>query len=270
MALRSDANHSLSAWLRGQHEAKSAMPVLTSMGLEELTASLPTYRVSEKLLLLLRSIERQTEIAGKPVFVVPEHDCALAWCSTAEEFNFLLASLVQRGFVVSGDVPEANLLEDSFAHDVTITVAGWEHLEKQDHASVFSNQAFVAMWFDASMKPAYDLGIHPALKRAGFGAYRVDATPHLDRIDVKIMAEIKNSRFLVADVTGQRQGVYFEAGYALGLGLPVFWCVREDELSKVHFDTKQYNHIVWQTEAELADKLHDYVVAIVGHGSAKP
>jgi hypothetical protein len=33
------------------------------------------------------------------------------------------------------------------------------------------------------------------------------------------MAEIQKSRFVVADYTGQRNGVYFEVGFAVGLGL---------------------------------------------------
>jgi len=85
---------------------------------------------------------------------------------------------------------------------------------------------------------------------------------------LKIVTEIKNSRFLVADVTLQRPGVYFEAGYALGLGLPVFWCVRSDDLKNVHFDTRQYNHIVWETEQQLADQLYLFVTALIGKGAA--
>lgn len=66
----------------------------------------------------------------------------------------------------------------------------------------------------------------------------------------------------------QRPGVYFEAGYALGLGIPVFWCVRSDDLANVHFDTRQYNHIVWENERQLAEQLYLYVSAIVGKGTA--
>jgi nucleoside 2-deoxyribosyltransferase len=76
----------------------------------------------------------------------------------------------------------------------------------------------------------------------GYTAYRVDEEPHSDNIIFRIMAEIKNSRFVVADVTEQKNGVYFEAGYALGLGLPVIWTVRKDDAKNVHFDTAQYNH----------------------------
>lgn len=62
--------------------------------------------------------------------------------------------------------------------------------------------------------------------------HRVDKEPHIDRIDAKIIADIKDSLFLVADVTRQKQGVYFEAGFALGLKLPVISSVREDDLKK--------------------------------------
>jgi len=59
----------------------------------------------------------------------------------------------------------------------------------------------------------------------------------------------------VGDFTVDRGGIYFEAGYALGLGLPVIWLVREDELAKVHFDNRQYNFVAWRDGAleELRD-----------------
>lgn len=90
--------------------------------------------------------------------------------------------------------------------------------------------------------------------------------PHVDRIDTKIITEIKNSRFIVADVTEQKHGVYFEAGYALGLGLPVIWCVCKDHLPNVHFDTRQYNHIVWESEYDLKEQLYNFICAIIGKG----
>ena len=124
------------------------------------------------------------------------------------------------------------------------------------------------MAFAPELRSAWDDGIKLALSNSRYRPYRVDAEEHLDRIDAKIITEIRNSRFLVADVTLQRPGVYFEAGFAIGLGLPVVWCVRKDDLKNVHFDTRQYNHVVWETEAELAKELYHRVVATLGHGTA--
>ena len=78
------------------------------------------------------------------------------------------------------------------------------------------------------------------------------------------VTEITNSRFVLADVTNQRPGVYFEAGYAMGLGLPVIWSVREDDLRNAHFDTRQYNHIVWKDADDLEQQFYNRVSAVIG------
>ncbi len=41
----------------------------------------------------------------------------------------------------------------------------------------------------------------------------------------------------------------------MGLGRPVIFTCRNDELNQAHFDTRQYNHIAWDTPAELREKL---------------
>jgi nucleoside 2-deoxyribosyltransferase len=139
-------------------------------------------------------------------------------------------------------------------------------LDAVARSPVLSHQGFVAMSFADELKRAWTVGIEPAIREAGYAPYRVDNDPHIDRIDAKITAKIRESKFLVADVTGQRQGVYFEAGLANGLNLPVFWCVRDDDLPNVHFDTRQYRHIVWKTEEELAVELRNLLVAVLGKG----
>ena len=125
------------------------------------------------------------------------------------------------------------------------------------------------MWFSNDFLEAWKGGFAPAIASAGYEPYRVDQEPHIDRIDAKIVAEIRNSRFLVADVTGHRQGVYFEAGYATGLGRPVIWTVRKDDLENVHFDTRQYNHVVWEEPEDLSEQLFDLIRAVIGVGSRR-
>jgi hypothetical protein len=72
----------------------------------------------------------------------------------------------------------------------------------------------------------------------------------------------------VADFTGQRGGVYFEAGFALGLGQQVIWLCRKDVLNDVHFDTRQYNYITWEIDKlqELARALTLRIEATIGRG----
>jgi hypothetical protein len=63
-----------------------------------------------------------------------------------------------------------------------------------------------------------------------------------------------------------RGGVYFEAGFAQGLGIPVIWTCRSDQISHVHFDTRQFNHILWTTPEDLKVRLFNRIGAVVGLG----
>jgi hypothetical protein len=80
------------------------------------------------------------------------------------------------------------------------------------------------------------------------------------------MAEIRRSRFVVADYTGQRAGVYFEAGFALGLGLTVIPTCQADEIGKLHFDIRHLNTLTWNTPSELCDALTKRIRAVIGTG----
>lgn len=256
----------ISAWIRERTELVVDVPEINTHTLKEVEQALPNYHVAEKQLLLLRVFERKTAFPGQAIAVTPQFDYPLAWAAGEEEFLYLLRSLSDRGLVRRTD-GHPNL-EDSFFFKVEITSDGWSFLDQHARNAAISDQVFVAMSFKPELNSAWVNGISPALVKAQFRPYRVDAEPHIDRIDTKIITEIKNSRFLVADVTQQRPGVYFEAGYALGLGIPVFWCVRTDDLKNVHFDTRQYNHIVWENVEQLADQLYLYVSAVVGKGTA--
>jgi nucleoside 2-deoxyribosyltransferase len=255
----------LSAWVRDRNERSDDIPQITTDILKELQTGLPDYTPRQKQIILLQNIERKTEYPGKGVLIVPDYDTPLAWASTREEFVYYMESLIGRGLlkvIDSGGVAKINDLIFS----AIITADGWDYLEKQERHIEERTQAFVAMSFSEDLKSFWEGPISNAIKRAGYKPCRVDAGPHSDRIDVKIIAEIKNSRFLIADFTEHKQGVYFEAGYALGLGLPVIWCVRKDHLEKAHFDTRQYNHIVWETKEELENQLYNFICVIIGRG----
>lgn len=93
---------------------------------------------------------------------------------------------------------------------------------------------------------------------------------HLNKIDDEIIAEIRRSKFLIADFTegdtGARGGVYYEAGFAHGLNIPVIFTCRSDTFSKVHFDTRQYPHIIWDTPEQLSKRLVRRICAVIGTG----
>ena len=187
---------------------------------------------------------------------------ALAWSESASvlDTHFLLEYLESMGWVK----PYSN------AHRVT--VAGYRRLAEAK-TNVDSGQAFVAMWFGDEMNAAYEKGIEPAIVDAGYKPMRIDRKQDVVKIDDEIIAEIRRSRFLVADFTqgedGARGGVYFEAGFAFGLNIPVIYLCREGSINKIHFDTRQYHHIAWSSPEELCKDLKNRILALIGEGPGR-
>ena len=151
---------------------------------------------------------------------------------------------------------------------VAMTVEGTVHLAELETVNAASSQAFVAMWYDKSLDAAWKDAIKPAIEITGYKAVRIDEEKFLNKIDEQILDEIKKSRFVVADFTqgpdGARGGVYFEAGFALGIGIPVIFTCRKNSFSEIHFNTRQYPHIVWENPAQLRDRLTSHIPAVIG------
>lgn len=83
----------------------------------------------------------------------------------------------------------------------------------------------------------------------------------------EIFYEIKNSKFVVVDVTEQNYGAYYEAGYAQALGKEVIVCCRKEIFdnpdTKPHFDIAQKSMILWVTEDDLKTRLINRIKATV-------
>lgn len=254
-------NRKLSAWIREQNERREQVRFTKKGMIERIAASVPDYRPSEKQVRLLKAIERRSGYPGQKATLNLDFDFPLAYAKDRGEFSFYLQALKERGLISVGAQDPANNMR------VKVTPDGWDYLDRHTSDLEEKTQGFVAMSFSDEMRPMWTDAIEPAIRHAGYTAYRVGEEPHSDNIIFRIMAEIKNSRFVVADVTEQKNGVYFEAGYALGLGLPVIWCVRKDDAKNVHFDTAQYNQIRWESAQELQEGLFDYICAIIGKRS---
>lgn len=187
----------------------------------------------------------------------------LAWSDSIKikEVRYLLDVLAE----------EAAITRTSTVGSLSIVVSPKGYARFSEHNNQASyDQAFVAMWFNQSVDDAYEYGIEAALRDCGYRPMRIDRKEHINKIDDEIVAEIKRSKFVVADFTSEpdkpRGGVYFEAGYAMGMGIPVVWTCQEDLIGQVHFDTRQFNHIVWKDPAELAEKLKNRILATIGQG----
>jgi hypothetical protein len=220
-----------------------------SIGIEEVLAQTPSTVAGKQdaLLVALSILLRPGEFRDTTAV-----DASFAYSVTVEELSFFVNQLQEAGFLTPGAGNRAR-----------ITTPGWARAEELKRGGVVSRRAFVAMWFADEMKPVYQEAIAPAIEAAGYEPRQVSFLEYNDDINDRILAEIRGARFTVADFTGNRPGVYLEAGFAMGLGRVVIWTVHEDHLKGVHFDARNRNHIVWSTPAELKERLHYRILATV-------
>ena len=265
--LDNHARAHLTSWLIEQRRLGEERPEITDETIERAKQrrDLPIYERADRLLLFLKRIE--PSLGQTCRLRDDEFLSAHAWTEsrTAGEreiddyLKFFLSFLETRDWI-----------EVLGYNAYSLTVDGYAHLEELEHQDTGSSQAFVAMWFDGVMKDVQEEGLLPAIRDAGYAPILINRKEHVNKIDDEIIAEIRRSRFIVADFThgddGARGGVYYEAGFAHGLGIPVIFTCRKNVFEKVHFDTRQYNHIVWETPKELRDSLANRIAAVVGDG----
>lgn len=228
---------------------------LTTHTLPALLAGLPNPATHEKAGILLLSFARLHPKPGGPAFRFDEvREYSLACARDDQEALFFLAGL-----------QAANLISSQGERRYAITHTGWAEAARLAAGTpATSKRCFVALRFREDMLAVYESGIAPAIERAGFEPRIANEPKHNEQIDARIVAEIRQARFVVADVTYAPTGVYFEAGYALGHGRQVIWTCREDrEKEDMHFDTRQYNHILWQDADHLRKELYVRIVATI-------
>jgi len=207
----------------------------------------------------LLTISQQQKRLDRYLEVDVGKDYPLIFARDGEEFGYVLEMLAKRGWL---EPPEDATFGDP-PHSYRLTPEGWQAVEQLRRTQRDSDQAFVAMWFDPNLNQAWEEGFKPALEATGFTPLRVDSLEYNGKIDDRIVAEIRRSGLLVADFTGNRGGVYFEAGFARGLGMPVIHTCRDTHIDAVHLDTRQYNHIVWANPEDLKQKLINRIEATI-------
>ena len=230
---------------------------------------------------LLSYCVSNTKIAGEMLAIGCEGERTDTGEWRESESPSILATMARTESVESGEIPFlASYLADngwikgsigSRCMEFKVLVPGYRRIESRI-VNPDKFQAFVAMWFHDSMQDVFLNGIFMGIHDAGYVPFRIDIKEHSNKIDDEIIAEIRRSRFLVADFThgsdGARGGVYFEAGFAKALGLPVIFSCRRDMKDKLHFDTRQFNHILWEKPDDLREMLSNRIQSVLGRGPA--
>lgn len=164
------------------------------------------------------------------------------------EAAFILDYLVSEGFIEH----QGNVFR--------LTPKGYSRVDALQKNTSNGRLVLVAMKFGDDTLVLRE-SIREGIENAGYIAIFIDEVQHNEFITPELLKYIRDSKFVVVDLTHQNNGAYFEEGYAMGLGKPVIQLCQKD--TKLHFDIAQKNTIIWDTEEEIPTRLENRIRATI-------
>ena len=191
---------------------------------------------------------------GDRFSLYPNQLCATLGTKYREQSRWVLEEALARGLIA------CQLIHDTWTdwsmEDATMTAKGWEHRDQRLRNGAGSRHAFMAMDFNQTeLWQLFANHLKPAVAQTGFDLRTTDHDQKTaGLIDNRMRVEIRTSRFVVCDLTHGNRGAYWEAGFAEGIGRPVFYICRHDVRSSTdkavrpHFDAEHQSIVAWNPE----------------------
>ena len=191
---------------------------------------------------IIRGIGNEISKSGKPI----------RQFSIDDDFSAqLIEELMGKGLVKFGDKLLLDGGEAMFL-SLNLTLEGWERYEAEKRGKLAGNYGFVAMQFnDPNLDPFVQEVVKPAVKKGtGYDLVDLREVSRAGVIDNIMRVQIRNAAFIIADLSHDNLGAYWEAGYAEGLGKPVIYiCERSKfEEKRTHFDTNHCTTVLWSRD----------------------
>ncbi len=174
----------------------------------------------------------------------------------ANGVEYILKYLIENERIFS----QGNFFSDKTGYSGLMSFKGWDRYFELQHSNKDSRLAFMAMQYDnQTLQKIYNDVIIQSVRDTGFEIRKLDDVKRAGLIDDKLRVEIRRSKFIIADLTDENRGAYWEAGFAEGLGMQVIYICEEGKFKKEkpHFDTNHHLTVIWNDTPEGLKKFAD-------------
>ena len=196
---------------------------------------------------LIRFVGDTFSRTGKDLDKLPNKIDLIIGSVSLESAYQLATELVDKGLLTSSK-PTSELPVSS----VNLKLEGWDQYGAERRGRFHGDYGFLAMKFDGQLDRFMTNVVKPTVdKETGYKLRDLREVSKAGLIDNIMVTTIRDSRFVIVDLTHDNHGAYWEAGYAEGLGKPVIYiCNMEKFKDKgTHFDTNHYTTVLWSGDS---------------------
>ncbi len=266
------ANRVDGAWARPRAEMSAWIlrnpNVLISSDVLEDLLSLPASPLLERVSRLMTLVERVTDYLSQEVELSERRLQGVSSSVHGEELGALLSYVRSRGWIAV-DLPSAGCaLPDRLR--VRLTSEGLIELDGKRARFTRLSHACIAMGGDEALEDAYVRGTETAIRLAGYEPVGLPRTPEEGLPDDAVAAAIRGCRFVVIDATLKHESLFYVAGFAAALKLPIIWTCREDVREGLPAGVLQPACILWSSAEDLRDRLTSRIKSLLGIGPITP
>ena len=176
---------------------------------------------------LIRYIGDEVSRSGEPINSLPGLKAIID--APSEMFaTQLVKELSTKGIIEIGR--STGTMQGTGFGQVNLTLDGWERYEAEKRGTCKGKYGFIAMQFHNSELDAFvnDI-VKPAVKDGiGYDLVNMNDIARAGIIDNIMRNQIRDAAFVIADLTHNNPGAYWEAGYAEGLGKPVIYICKKE------------------------------------------
>ena len=139
-------------------------------------------------------------------------------------------------------------------YNVDLTLSGWDLYQQEKQGKLSGDYGFIAMQFNNEILDRFvQENLREIIKNElGYDLHDMRNVARAGIIDNIMRTEIRDAAFVLADLTHNNPGAYWEAGYAEGLGKPVIYLCEQNKFEEysTHFDTNHCTTVLWNIEPE--------------------
>lgn len=182
----------------------------------------------------------------------------------ADGAEYILKHLLEKEEIFS----KGDYWRDKKGFSGVMSFKGWDRFDELQRSNKDSRLAFMAMKYDdTTLEKIFNEVIKGAVLKTGFEIRKLEEEKRAGLIDDKLRVEIRRSKFLIADLTHDNNGAYWEAGFAEGLEMPVIYICEEskfnDKSKTTHFDTNHHLTVLWKDDNEGLKKFAEDLKATI-------